>query len=183
MPRQDNHRRLPLIQTATSTNPLYAHGTPPRFDEITPALASEAVPALLKVAREEFAAFEESLEPTWDGIFGRLKEIVEPLEYAWHVTGHLMGVRNSDELRAVYEELEPQVVEFFTAMGQSATMYAALEELKGGEAWSELDGTRQRLVEKELLGMKLSGISLEGEEKDAAVEEWNGLRECTNLTE
>lgn len=155
-----------MIQTATSTNPLYAHGTPPRFDEITPALASEAVPALLKVAREEFAAFEESLEPTWDGIFGRLKEIVEPLEYAWHVTGHLMGVRNSDELRAVYEELEPQVVEFFTAMGQSATMYAALEELKGGEAWSELDGTRQRLVEKELLGMKLSGISLEGEEKE-----------------
>ena len=123
-----------MIQTATSTNPLYAHGTPPRFDEITPALASEAVPALLKAARKEFAAFEESLEPTWDGIFGRLKEIVEPLEYAWHVTGHLMGVRNSDELRAVYEELEPQVVEFFTAMGQSATVYAALEELKGDRA-------------------------------------------------
>lgn len=155
-----------MTQTATSTNPLFAHGTPPRFDEIAPEQAKEAVPVLLERVREEFAVFEESVEPTWDGIYGRLEAITEPLEFAWHVTGHLMGVRNSDELRAVYEELEPQVVELFTQIGQSAAMYKALEELKEGEAWEELGATRQRLVEKGLLGMKLSGISLEGEEKE-----------------
>ncbi|MCH2105866.1 MAG: M3 family metallopeptidase [Planctomycetes bacterium] len=155
-----------MIQQATSTNPLFAHGTPPRFEEITPAHAKEAVPELLERASAEFSAFEEDVEPTWDGIFGRLRAIVEPLEYAWHVTGHLMGVRNSEELREVHEALQPQVVEFFTRMGQSAATYAALEGLVAGEAWAELDATRKRLVEKELLGMKLSGISLEGEAKE-----------------
>ena len=155
-----------MIQQSNSSNPLFAHGTPPRFNEVTPAHSKEAVPQLLERASAEFSAFEEDVEPTWDGIFGRLREIVEPLEYAWHVTGHLMGVRNSEELREVYEELQPQVVEFFTRMGQSAATYAALEALVAGEAWAELDATRKRLVEKELLGMKLSGISLEGDAKE-----------------
>ncbi len=155
-----------MTQQATSTNPLFAHGTPPRFEEITPKHAKEAVPELLERASAEFSAFEEGVEPTWEGIFGRLREIVEPLEFAWHVTGHLMGVQNSDELREVYEGLQPDVVEFFTRMGQSGATYAALEALVAGECWAELDATRQRLVEKELLGMKLSGISLEGEAKE-----------------
>ena len=159
-------RKYPMTQQATSTNPLFAHGTPPRFEEITPTHAKEAVPELLERASAEFSAFEESVEPTWEGIFGRLREVVEPLEFAWHVTGHLMGVRNSDELREVHEGLQPSVVEFFTRMGQSGATYAALEALVAGESWAGLDATRQRLVEKELLGMKLSGISLEGEAKE-----------------
>ena len=155
-----------MIQQATSTNPLFAHGVPPRFEEITPDHAKEAVPELLERANAEFSAFEEAIEPTWDGIFGRLRALVEPLEFAWHVTGHLMGVQNSDELRDVHEALQPDVVEFFTRMGQSAATYSALEALVAGEGWAELDATHQRLVEKELLGMKLSGISLEGEAKE-----------------
>jgi oligopeptidase A len=155
-----------MIQSATSSNPLYAHGTPPRFEEVTPEHASEAVPVLLEQAAADFSAFEESVESTWEGIFERLRVLTEPLGYAWHITGHLMGVRNSDELRAVHEELQPKVIEFFTSMGQSTATYAALEELMKGESWTALDSTRQRLVEKELLGMKLSGISLKGAEKE-----------------
>ena len=149
-----------MTSSTTDDNPLFAHGTPPRYEEITPTHAKEAVPILLEQARADFKAFEASIEPTWEGVFDRLRSIVEPIGYAWHVTAGLMGMRTSDELRAVYEELEPSVVEFFTLMGQSQAMYAALETLQtsGG-----LDATRTRLVEKELLGMKLSGISLKGE--------------------
>ena len=53
-----------MTQQATSTNPLFAHGTPPRFEEITPAHAKEAVPELLERASVEFSAFEEAVEPT-----------------------------------------------------------------------------------------------------------------------
>mgnify|MGYP001476792982 CR=1 FL=1 len=58
------------------------------------------------------------------------------------------------------------MVEFFTRMGQSEATYAALEAFVAGEEWAGMDATRQRLVEKELLGMKLSGISLDGEAKE-----------------
>ena len=152
--------------TDSTTNPLFAHGTHPRFEEITPAHSQEAVPVLLEKAKADFTAFEAAVEPTWDGIFERLRALVEPLGFAWHVTGHLMSVRNSDELRTVYEGLQPSVVEFFTLMGQSKATYEALEALMGSAGYADLAPAKKRLVEKELLGMKLSGISLEGDAKE-----------------
>ena len=98
--------------TGTSNNPFYADDALPRFADITPAHAKEAVPELLEEAKRAFAEFEASVEPTWAGIFDRLRMLTEPLERAWHVTSHLMGVRNSDELREVYETLQPQMVQF-----------------------------------------------------------------------
>ena len=154
-----------MTQT-TSENPLFDHHTHPRFEEITPAHSAEAVPLLLEQAKKDFAAFEADIEPTWDGIFERQRTLLEPVGFAWHITGHLMSVRNSDELRKVYEELQPSVVEFFTSLGQSEAVYKALETMVASEGWASVEPAKKRLVEKELLGMKLSGISLEGEAKD-----------------
>ena len=90
--------------------------------------------------------------------------LTEPLERAWHVTSHLMGVRNSDELR-VYEP-QPQMVQFFSTIGQSEATYRALKALRDSEAWIDLSAAQKRMVEKEELGMKLSGIGLEGADKE-----------------
>lgn len=148
-----------------ATNPLYNHGKHPRFSDITPEHSKEAVTELLAQAKRDFAEFESSVEPSWNGIFERLRVLMEPLEYAWHISGHLMSVRNSDELRKVYEELQPSVVEFMTSMGQSKATYDALQALVNSPQWDNLEPAKQRLVNKELLTMKLSGISLEGEAK------------------
>ena len=77
-----------------------------------------------------------------------------------------MGVRNSDELREVYETLQPQMVQFFSTIGQSEATYQALRALRDSEAWADLSAAQKRMVEKEELGMKLSGIGLEGEDKE-----------------
>ena len=150
---------------ASSANPLFDHHAHPRFEEITPEHTKEAVPVLLEKAKKDFADFEANIEPTFDGIFERQRMLLEPLGFAWHITGHLMSVRNSDELRQVYEELQPSVVEFYTSLGQSEAVYQALETLVASDGWEDYDPAKKRLVEKELLGMKLSGISLEGEAK------------------
>jgi len=152
--------------TGTPNNPFFADDTLPRFADITPAHAKAAVPQLLEEAKAAFANFEATVEPTWEGIFDRLRLLTEPLERAWHVTSHLMGVRNSDELREVYESLQPQMVQFFSTIGQSAATYKALKELRNSDAWNGLNATQKRMVEKEELGMKLSGIGLEGADKE-----------------
>ena len=102
---------------ATSENPLFDHHAHPRFEEVKPEHTTEAVPVLLEKAKKDFAEFEANIEPTFDGIFERQRMLLEPLGFAWHITGHLMSVRNSDELRKVYEDLQPSVVEFFTSLG------------------------------------------------------------------
>jgi len=153
-----------MTQT-TSENPLFAHHTHPRFEDITPEHSKEAVPVLLEKAKKDFTEFEANIEPTFEGIFECQRKMMEPLGFAWHITGHLMSVRNSDELRRVYEDLQPSVVEFFTSLGQSEAVYKALETLVASDGWESFDPAKKRLVEKELLGMKLSGISLEGDAK------------------
>ena len=150
----------------THENPLFAHQELPRFAEITPTHAKEAIPVLLERAAEAFKDFEATVEPTWNGIFERLRLLTEPLGFAWHATSHLMGVCNSDELREVYESLQPQVVQFFTLLGQSSATYSALETLMASDLWDTLSPAQKRLVEKERLGMKLSGIGLEGDAKE-----------------
>ncbi len=154
------------MTSAPTQNPLFTVGEHPRFEAITPEAVREAIPALLEQAKAGFAALEESVEPTWESLFDRRRRVLEPLGYAWGITGHLMGVRNSDELRAAYEELQPTVVAFFTSLGQSERMYRALEDLRNGDGWGSLDATRQRLVEKELMDMRLSGIGLAGKERE-----------------
>jgi len=161
--------RTPGPKTMTTTeasNPLLTCGKHPRFSEITPDSVREAIPSLLETASIEFNAYEQCIEPTWSGIFDRRRRILDPLGYAWGITSHLMGVLNSDDLREVHEEMQPKVIEYFTRIGQSKPVYEALEALKNGDGWAQLNGPQQRLLDKELIDMKLSGISLEGEEKE-----------------
>ena len=58
-----------MPSTEQTENPLFAYGTPPRFEEITPQHVQDAMPILLEKTKSELAAFETSIEPSWDGIF------------------------------------------------------------------------------------------------------------------
>ena len=147
-------------------NPLFEFGTPPRFEDITPTHVLEAMPTLLNQTQQALAEYEQSIEPTWESIFDRLRSILEPIQFAWKVTGHLMGVRNSDDLREAHEAFQPAMVELYSALRQSQPIFNALESLSNGPTWNQIGPIRQRLVQKELTGMRLAGLSLEGESKD-----------------
>ena len=92
-----------------SENPFLSRERFPRFDELTPEAAREALPALIAGTEEKVAALEKACEPTWDGRVAALTDALEPFSRAWHLVGHMLGVRNSDAWRAVEEELQPAV--------------------------------------------------------------------------
>ena len=91
------------------------------------------------------------------------------LGFAWGVTSHLNGVKNSDELREAYEENQPKVVKAMAQFSQSREVYDALSAIL-----SSLDGDsddfelsqKKRAVDNSLRGMKLGGVGLDGEEKE-----------------
>jgi oligopeptidase A len=106
--------------------------------------------------------------------------VVEPLEHlndrlglAWGTVGHLMGVRNSDELRKAHEEVQPAVVTFSLRVGQSQPVYRALKELRDGPGWARLDATQQRIVTSLVRDAELSGVGLAG----PAQERFNAIQE------
>lgn len=47
---------------------------------------------------------------TWEELMDPLERLSEQLSRPWGVVSHLKGVRDSDELRQAYDEMQPKVV-------------------------------------------------------------------------
>jgi oligopeptidase A len=163
-----------MVSTDTLTeNPLLQQEALPKFSSIEPANLTPAVSELLTKMEQDFEALEQQLDnsdapPDYNQVLPQVERIQFPLGYVWGVAGHLNGVKNGDELRAAYEENQPKVVQSMTKFSQSKALYHALEQLQGKLS---MDGTfeekqKARAVENSLLGMKLGGVGLEGEEKE-----------------
>ncbi|TFH19293.1 MAG: M3 family peptidase, partial [Myxococcales bacterium] len=156
---------------ATSKNPLLDPRPAPRFEEIEAAHVEPAVTSLLTDLSAALDALEKSAgrtpEPTWASLVEPIEQISDRLERCWGVVGHLMGVKNGPELRAAQEAVQPEVVKFGTRLGQSRPLYDAITRLRNGEAWKTLDPAQHRIVEQLLLDARLSGVGLDGAERDS----------------
>ncbi|MEO0477152.1 MAG: M3 family metallopeptidase, partial [Planctomycetota bacterium] len=117
-----------------------------------------------------FDALEDRAEPTWGGLLAPMEAIGRVFEYCWGPIGHLMSVKNSDELRDAYMAAQPIVVQLGLRMSQSKPIYDALVAIKEGDEWAKLDLAQQRIVEAKIKDMKLSGVALEGDAKERYLE-------------
>jgi oligopeptidase A len=147
-------------------NPLFLTNQHPRFDAITPEHVVPGMRELIQRAEEALSALEADSAPTWEGTLGAQRDVAHPMAFAWAIVHHLLGVANTPELRKAQEEVQPEVVAFFMRMGQSQPLFQAMTGLREGENWANLTPERQRVVEKALQEMRLSGIELEGEARD-----------------
>jgi oligopeptidase A len=149
-----------------STNPLLiGQGLPP-FDQISPDHVVPGITQLLAEIEAELTQLEANLIPTWDGLVEPLDRLTERLGWAWGAVSHLMGVKNSPELRTAYETMQPEVVKFYNRLGQSQTIYQAFKTISTGSGWAQLNEAQQRIVTSALRAAEQSGVSLVGAERD-----------------
>ncbi|MAF67411.1 MAG: peptidase M3 [Planctomycetes bacterium] len=151
---------------STAPNPLLAPDGPPRFDEIEASHVVGGVRALLLSVESDFERLETAAEPTWQGVVAPLERIHDALNYRWGIVSHLLGVKNSIELREAFEEVEPEVVRLSVKIGQSKAIHGALVALRDGEAWAGLDESARHLVESAIRDARLSGVALTGEARE-----------------
>ncbi|MCA2723353.1 MAG: M3 family metallopeptidase [Microcystis sp. M048S1] len=149
-----------------TSNPLLAGQGLPAFDQIQPGLIVPGMTQLLQELAGELTDLEAQIAPTWEKLVEPLTRIEERLSWSWGIIGHLMGVKNSPELRQAYETVQPQVVEFISRLSQSKPIYEAFLSLRQGESWGQLDEAQQRIVEASLRDAQLAGVGLVGEKKD-----------------
>jgi len=165
----------------SSSNPMMEQDGLPKFESIEAKHLSPAVEGLLDKLEKDFAKMEEDLTKKnanaaidYDEVLPVVEVMQYPLGYVWGIAGHLNGVKNGEELREAYESNQPKVVQSMTKFSQSKPLYDALstiekqweEEKDDDDCPSFLMQQKRRAVENSLLGMKLGGVGLEGEEKE-----------------
>jgi len=156
-----------MIANSTITNNplLIGKGLPP-FDAIKSEQVEPAFAELLIKLEAELAQLEANVQPNWSGLVEPLDRLNDPLRWSWGVVGHLMGVKNSPELRQAYENTQPKVVQFWNKLSQSKPLYEAFKALRQSDDWDKLQPAQQRIVESSIRDAELSGVGLEGEQKE-----------------
>ncbi len=149
----------------------------PNFNQFTPQRIEKEFPVLLEKLNSdfndieaEFSSLTNNEDLDWVKVMNPLNKINEELRWSWGVISHLNSVKNSEQLRNVYAKFLPNVINLGNKFGQSKIIYKALKILR--EA-NNLDLTRNRILDKEIIDMEHSGISL----NESDQKEYNAISE------
>jgi oligopeptidase A len=156
------------------TNPLLDFSDLPRFDTFTPACVTPAIDTLLAECRDVVARLEAPMDTvTWKNFVEPLEQATEKLGRAWGVVGHLNAVVDTPELRAAYNENQPKVTEFWTALGQNLALFEKYKALKADAGYAALTPQRRRIIDNALRDFHLGGADLSDDKKErfAAIQE------------
>lgn len=152
--------------TVTSENPLLERPPLPPFERIQAEHVVPAVRELLARLNERLEQLERATPEGW-AVVEELTALEYELDRTWGPVGHLLGVKNSPELRAAYEEVQPEVIAIYLRAGQSRPVYEALDALrKNAGQWDGLSAGQQRAVILRLRDMEHAGVGLAPEKRE-----------------
>ncbi|MCG8709596.1 oligopeptidase A [Brenneria sp. 4F2] len=164
------------------TNPLLSPFTLPPFSKIKTADIVPAVKAALETCRQTVENVVAQPGPfTWDNLCQPLADSGDRLSRIFSPVGHLNAVKNSPELRGVYEQCLPLLSEYGTWVGQHAGLYQAYRSLKDGEHYAALSVAQKKSVDNALRDFELSGIGLTPEKQKRYGEISARLSELSSL--
>jgi oligopeptidase A len=159
------------MTTDTTSNPLLDFSGLTRFDLVRPEHVTPAIDQLIAEAADVVKQLEApSGDVTWENFVVPLEESTERLGRAWGVVNHLNHVVDTPELRATYNENQPKVTEFWTALGQNEALFDKYKALRAKPDFVNLTPARKRIVENALRDFRLGGAELPADKKERFAE-------------
>lgn len=165
-----------MVACSEGENPLVkVSGLFPRYADVRPQHVAPAMKECMALAERTLETQEAKLEaqlknggsPPYAELADSLEKLGEIVSRPWSVVGHLKSVKDCDELRKVYDEVQPLVVAFSTRVSQSEAYYRGWCALRNDKKkWAALTPAQRRVAELEILGAELSGIALQGAKKE-----------------
>jgi oligopeptidase A len=151
----------PTASTCATDNPLLDFSGLPRFGAFRPEHVTPAIDTLLTQARSAVDKAEAPSTPaTWADFVSPLEIATEQLGRAWGMVGHLNGVADTPELRAVFNDNLPQVTEFWTSLGQNEALFAKYKALDQSAEFAQMSPPRRKIVTNALRDFRLGGAEL-----------------------
>ena len=147
------------------TNPLLEKSDLPQFSKIKPEHIQPAVEQLIQECRKTTEQVLNQPNFSWENFCQPLAEVNERLSRAWSPVSHLNAVKNSPELREVYQACLPLLAEYGTWVGQHQGLYNAYLQLKNSAEFANYSQAQKKAIENSLRDFELSGISLPPEQQ------------------
>lgn len=147
-------------------NPLLTPFSLPPFSAIRNEDILPALQSAISNCRAEVKRIVAQSEPfTWDNLCQPLADADERLSRIYSPVMHLNSVKNSLELRTIYEKALSELSGYSTWFSQNEKLYQAYRSLKEGSGFSELNISQRKSVENVLRDFKLSGINLSSDKQ------------------
>jgi len=147
-------------------NPLLDLSDLPRFDAIMPEHVRPAITTLLADARALVERLtSDSVPATWSDFARPLADGTERLSRAWGIVGHLHSVKDLPPWREAYNDLLPEVTNFYAELGQNLALFSKYKALAASPEYAALSPARKRIVDNEIRDFRLSGAELPDAQK------------------
>lgn len=123
------------------------------------------VEALLRWVEGARVVLEDEAAPNWPELVCGIERIDDRIVRVWGTVEHLLAVRNTPELRAAHEVMQPRVVDVTMKLRQSRAIFDKLQALQQGPTWATASEGQRRTVEALLHDAVMSGVALPGAER------------------
>ena len=147
-------------------NPLLDFSGLPRFDAVQ---ASHVTPAIAELLGQNRALIErladDAATPTWESFVAPMTDANERLARAWGIVGHLHGVKDVPEWRAVYNANLPEVTRFYSELGQNLKLFAKYKAMRECSGFASLSRAQKKIIDNEVRDFRLSGAELPEDQK------------------
>ncbi len=137
----------------------------PRFDEIKTGNIEPGVRIVLARCEKKFNELEEANPTSWEELMDPLEMIEDDLSRHWGLVSHLHHVKNSPELRDVYNKLLGDVIKFTNKLNQSQNLYKAYLNLQKSDEFKNFNDAQKRILKSTIHEAELNGVGLNSEER------------------
>ncbi|MBA4740123.1 MAG: M3 family metallopeptidase [Burkholderiales bacterium] len=124
-----------------------------------------AIKYLIEQAENTIEQVSSQCESTWEDTVEPITAAVDRLGRAWGQVGHLNSVVNTEDLRVIYNDLLPEVSDFYSRLSQNKEIYQSFNNVYDAKGPNKLNGERIKLLENELRDYRLSGVGLNEREQ------------------
>jgi oligopeptidase A len=146
----------------TDDNPLLQKQFRIPFERVQAAHVAPAMAELIARARSRMEAIAAAEGPrTWENTLGAFDELTEPLDYALGVVRHLESVATCPELRAAYNQVQPETTAFYAGIPLHAGLWKAIQEYATTAEAKALTGERRRYLAKTIEWFRRQGAGLD----------------------
>jgi oligopeptidase A len=148
------------------TNPLLQEHPLPPFSSIQPEHAEPAIIQLIESSLQSIKRMlDENRAYTWNNLIGPMEDLDDRLNKTWSPVSHMNSVVNGEALREAYNACLPKLSQYSTELGQNQALYRAYQQIADSDEYASLNRGQKKIVGNALRDFKLSGVTLEADQK------------------